>query len=50
MIRRILCRLGFHSKRMRYIGSPKGEGRASGSTHFVIVCAHCKWMEYGGPS
>lgn len=44
------CRLGLHTKRMRYMGSPKGEGRASGSTHFVLVCKHCEWMEYGGPS
>jgi hypothetical protein len=39
-----------HDWRMRYVGSPLGEGRASGSTHFVIVCRQCQAMRYGGPS
>lgn len=45
---RFRCAIGWHTKRMRYCGSLKGEGRASGATHFVIVCKHCEWMEFGG--
>lgn len=52
-IKQLLRRLHIlHDWRMLYVGSPKGEGRASGSTHFVLVCAHrgCDAMQYGGPS
>lgn len=49
MLKRLLCKLGFHDKRMRYVSA---DGRPTGAKHFVIVCARkgCKHMEYGGPT